>query len=897
MTYVSRKNGILLISLVLVLLAAVYFFSRRTSVSGFGDPYKAIPSDAIFILETPDLPGFLNKLSGRSGLFREIASVKELSDFNTSFNFVDTAFGRKDVKRLFGFGSTVVSFHIMGKDRLVPLLSLNVTPEMRHRQLREILLSTGAETIKESEYQGVDVFEIPRPAKGEGNSVFVGYRQGVVLSTTSRVLLENAVRQLDEDSDIRSDRSFSRVFLSAGRNEDRLFVIFSNLPRFLATLTAGKGNQLAAASGRLAGTAEGDLLIRESGLIVSGYIETDDPSQSLYRFRNIPAISFDSYKILPASTALFETSAMAAFRNSRPVSGTAQDVLRLIASQVMPFTGDEVTRALLDIRERPVADNFILLYEIRNKDHIDKAINSILKENSTGGENHILWFTPDDQTRLPVYKAPSAGLHDLIVPGFAPGFRDLFYAVYDNFLISGSSYVSVTKVLYDNILNRTLANDLGYRDFESTMPSRLSYYFYTVPSRITGMLTEYLTPSGMKVINNNMQSIRKVSALGFQFSPINEMLYHSISVRFKDEIREESVSEWETLLDTTACIKPFFFTNHNTGAREIFVQDLKNNIYLINATGRVLWKAPIRERINGPVYMVDYFRNGRFQLLFAGREYLHMVDRNGNYVERYPVKLRSPAAGPLSVFDYDNNRDYRLFIAGEDRLIYAYDKTGSVVRGWTQYRTQGLVRSEIKFFRVSGKDYIVAGDETGLYFLDRRGSVRLTTREPVRKAVNSEIRLTTGADPSLVCTSPDGVIQIISFNGAVKKIETQKFSPDHSFEYFDVDGDGTGEFLFIDKGKLYLYDSKGTRLFTKDFGTSDLQGPIGFIFSGNDRGIGVIDNRNKQIYIVDRKGDVFKGFPLRGASLFSIGRLTGTPGFNLIVGGTDNFLYNYRITR
>jgi hypothetical protein len=895
--YVSKRNGIILIFLLLILASAVYFFTRRSSASVYGDPYKAIPSDAVFIIETPDLSGFLNKLSGRSGLFREIASVKELERFYSSFIFLDTVIGKRDVKRFFGFGNTVVSFHIMGKERIVPLLSLNVTPEMRQRHVRETLTSIGAKSINESEYQGVDVFEVPLNRNGEDIAVYVGLRQGILLSTTSRVLLENAVRQLDEDNNIKSEGSFSRVFLSAGRNEDRLFVIFRNLPRLLSTLTAGKGNQLALASGRLAGTAEGDLLIRENGLIVSGYIETDDSSQSLHRYRNISSISFDSYRILPVSTALFETSAMAAFKNNRSESGTGNEATRLIASQILPFTGDEVTRALLDIRDRPVSENSILVYEIRNKDHIDKTINSILSEGSAESDDYLIWFTPDDQTRMPVYKASSAGLHEMIVPGFAPGFKDLYYAVFDNYLITGSSFITVTKVLYDNMLNRTLANDPGYRDFESTMPSRLSYYFYAVPSRITGLLEEYVPASGMKIINNNLQSIRKISAVGFQFSPINEMLYQSLSVRFLEEVREESVSEWETLLDTTACIKPFFFTNHTNGAREIFVQDLSNNIYLINATGRVLWKAPVRERINGPVYMIDYYRNGKLQILFAGREYLHLIDRNGNYVERYPVKLRSPAAGPLSVFDYDNNRDYRLFVAGEDRQIYAYDKTGSVVRGWKQYRTQSLVKSEIKFFRVSGKDYIVAGDETGLYFLDRRGSVRLTTKEPVRKAVNSEIRLTTGADPSLVCSSPDGIIQIISFNGAVRKIETQKFSPNHSFEYFDIDGDGTGEFLFIDEGKLYLYDSKGTRMFTKSFSTEDLGGPIGFIFSGNDRGIGVVDNINKEIYIVDRKGDIFKGFPLKGASLFSIGRLSGTPGFNLIVGGTDNFLYNYRITR
>ena len=47
--------------------------------------------------------------------------------------------------------------------------------------------------------------------------------------------------------------------------------------------------------------------------------------------------------------------------------------------------------------------------------------------------------------------------------------------------------------------------------------------------------------------------------------------------------------------------------------------------------------------------------------------HIHLIDRNGNYVEKYPVKLRSPATNGLAVFDYDKNRDYRMFIAGSDR--------------------------------------------------------------------------------------------------------------------------------------------------------------------------------------------------------------------------------------
>jgi len=373
------------------------------------------------------------------------------------------------------------------------------------------------------------------------------------------------------------------------------------------------------------------------------------------------------------------------------------------------------------------------------------------------------------------------------------------------------------------------------------------------------------------------------------------MIYNTLSVRYKDIIREESGAEWETLLDTSACIKPFFFTNHLTGAKEIFIQDYKNNAYLINSAGRLLWKVPLRERILSNVFMIDYFKNGKFQLLFSGRNNLHLLDRNGNYVERYPVRLRSPASGPLALFDYDGTRDYRLIIPGDDKLIYAYDKSGNIIKGWNQFRTTGTVKSEIKYFRISGKDYLVASDETSVYFLDRTGDARMKPKDLVTRTKGSEMRITTSSDPAFVFSSPDGTLQQVSTDGTVKKSTLRSFSGDHTFDFFDIDGDGFGEYLFIDRGILYLYDRNKTETFTRDFGSIDIGGPICFIFSSTDRKIGVFDNIKKLIYLIDKNGSTMDGFPLRGASMFSIGKFSEKSDFHLIVGGDDSFLYNYKL--
>jgi hypothetical protein len=110
-----------------------------------------------------------------------------------------------------------------------------------------------------------------------------------------------------------------------------------------------------------------------------------------------------------------------------------------------------------------------------------------------------------------------------------------------------------------------------------------------------------------------------------------------------------------------------------------------------------------------------------------------------------------------------------------------------------------------------------------------------------------------------------------------------------------MDGDGFSEYIFIDKGILYLYDHNRQEIFLRQFGSEELGGPVTLIFSATNRKIGVIDSQKNLIYLVGKDGKSMNGFPLKGASMFSVGKLSEKSGWHLIVGGTDRFLYNYSI--
>ncbi len=887
----GKKITILFIVLLLTGLGVLIFFFQQGRKTLFSDPYKAVSPRTSILVETIDIKSFINSISSGKGLFGELAKVKELDVFNSKLKYFADLLNNPAFNDVNIDGPAVLSCTLTGKDNAGLLLSMAVPGDIRLRHVREILKSSGVKETGDSDIDDHNIITVPYKVSTEKDTVYVTVLSGLLLCSTDRGIMREALSQPLKNDDIRDLPGFSRVLMASGKNEDKIFVVFNNLASMVSRVFTGKDKKIPQRISKLAAVASGDIYLDDDGLALSGYTETRDSSDILYRYKMSVPEELQSYSILPSSTALFETilqdkkSGVPADRIKESDGGPGS-----LAMQLRKFINGEVTKAWVPASGSDTPDNLLMIYELSNPVEAEKVFTGSSEE-----AIQVRYFRPDDQVKIPVYRATVTGLAASVFPGSGKNSDGAFFTFYDKYLISGDSFSAISRLLYDNILNKTLAHDPVYRDFENTLPSRAGYFFYCVPSKSLAYLSGYLSDDIIKALGNNLASLKKIEAVGYQVASSNEMLYNSLSVRFKEEGREESKTAWETLLDTTACIKPFFFTNHITGAKEIFIQDLKNNVYLINAAGRVLWKVPLNERIQGTVYMIDYYRNGKYQLLFSGRNYLHILDRNGNYVERYPVKLRSPATNSLALFDYDNNKNYRIFIAGEDKRIYLYDKTGNVVKGWRPFTTTDFVTSEVNYFRVSGKDYIVVSDDKSVYFLDRRGNIRVNLKEPVTRAKGSTLSLIPGSDPSLVCSAPDGTIQYIHFDGTVKKFSLKKFSVDHSFDIFDVDGDGFGEYIFIDSGSLYLYDHNRSELFHRDFGSDDLGGPLNFIFSSSDRKIGIFDTTRNLIYLINKDGDTMKGFPLKGASMFSIGKLSENSGWHLIVGGTDRFLYNYKI--
>jgi hypothetical protein len=353
---------------------------------------------------------------------------------------------------------------------------------------------------------------------------------------------------------------------------------------------------------------------------------------------------------------------------------------------------------------------------------------------------------------------------------------------------------------------------------------------------------------------------------------------------------------WQCNIGSALITKPIFTINHNDKEnREIVVQDKSNKLHQVSSDGTIRWSIEIGEPILSEIFQIDYLANGKLQYLFSTKSKLYIVDRNGVNLEGFPVSFPAEATTGVGVFDYDNNRIYRYFVPCDDKKIYAYDKEGKIMTGWVFEGTKSKVITPVQHFRVKGKDYIVFKDEHQVYIQNRKGESVAKTAAEFKNSGNP-LFLTSSGSPKMLATSTKGVIYAIDFEGNFTETKIDKFDDDHFFRADDLNGDNSPEFIFIDGKELTVTDESGTVLFTQKFANTIQHQPNIYRFGPKQKKIGIVDTKAGQIYLFDIAGQPHPGFPLQGATEFSIGKTTqSSKKLNLIVGSEGGSLYNYTL--
>ncbi|MEO9076949.1 MAG: ribonuclease HII [Gelidibacter sp.] len=419
--------------------------------------------------------------------------------------------------------------------------------------------------------------------------------------------------------------------------------------------------------------------------------------------------------------------------------------------------------------------------------------------------------------------------------------------------------------------NATLYTSAPFEDLMDDLSDASSLFVYANATNLK------------KIINTNFTTEKPIHPDGFNASAI-QFVYetdfahvHAILQKTKKKSTSNSVFEDANVtLDADLLTDPQFVNNHTNNEKEVAVQDVNFNLYLISKDGKVLWKRKLDSKILGRIEQIDTYKNGRLQLVFATQYQIYVLDRVGKNVGNFPLKFNNQITQPLSVFDYEKNRNYRLMLTQGSNILL-YDKNGKMVGGFLYKKAEHTINTQPRHFKIGKKDYIVFVQGNELEILSRVGKTRVKLKNNISFSTSG----ITLYDNMFTTTTATGDLIQIDENGKMTS-NNLNLGEKHAIT-------STSKTLVtLSENILHIKTNK----IELEFG--DYTPPK--IFYVNDKiYVSVTDLQAKKVYLFDSLGKPIDNFPVYGNSTIDLDNIDKVQTPEFVTKGGENSIIIYQI--
>jgi len=650
----------------------------------------------------------------------------------------------------------IYSVHPQGKNDVALLFSIALPQNASSVEL-ENLFQTSGKSINVQAYHGSYITTL-----GSGDSLLhLSLVNNVALFSSSLITLQNAIRHVNSDISLSDNEIFRPVLETVGSYSDvRLFINHKALNTLMLAKGSEKWKKYSSVIPHLADWTVLDGQASPNIVHLNGFV--------------FPSLSDNNYLSLLLSQTGAETSAWAVlpvgtsmvlnlglenapkylndykrFLEKRNLSGNYKrniaeldDRIQRSAEELfLSFYPEEIASAYISGSQA----GWVTMFKTANQKYVLEELKNLAAELKTP-------FALSKKNENNFYHNPMSGMLSALFGDVYTGTGDTYFTVQDNWIIFADNIALLSTI---DAKSSSLKKYIQSTQASQYLSSSSIFSALIVPSANNNEeLLSYLHPSLQKDFAAALQGdALKMTCLQMRAAgnklytaflsiydvdekSVESSLGNNNNVIAQIEEKPQSLTETQSSKQgaevvTDATIKrKFVVTNHTNRQKESLVQYADHTIALVDKSDKVLWTKKMGSAILDTLYQIDYYKNGKLQMLFITADNkMHLIDRKGQTVVPYPLTLTT-GAKYMSVFDYDKNREYRVFVAFANNVVRLYDKKGRAVDGWNPFTAKAAITHAPLFVR-AGRDFIVVCDEQATYLLDRRGNIRLNLSSEV----------------------------------------------------------------------------------------------------------------------------------------------------------------------
>jgi hypothetical protein len=891
---------ILIIFIVFIISGAGYFGYRYYIQSRIADvtPISAITPSVVAFLEIPD-PAAVYSTLDETEFWAYLSGIKGFQSFHQQVAFLDSAVASNtSFSQFLQSARLVVSLHADEKNSLTPLYLIPIPKSLTGFSVDEVVKTINGKQsiIMEKPWQDANIKVVNLPSQNTF-FYFTVYR-GLFAGSFNETLLKESIAHIASGSPLSKAVSFQQVSGTAGHKVDaNLYVYGPNFGPWIESLANHDFAPLFDDLSRFWEWSEADIVMNNDEVLLNGYTITKGTEpQLLDCFAQAPQ-AINIPEILPYNVAFmahfgvekFDTF-YATYLEQR--SDSLQVLTQLQSykdkfgitpyDELISWVGNEFAVAGIN---KDLEDDVDLLVVIKTTD-ILKARLSLQEASDKINRRQLLKSFEVKFGDYQIKKINSTSLAQVLFGPLFRGMTDNYYILIKDYIVLANSTLILEQVIDNFYKGKTLQGNMNYQSFSNNISDKSNIFLYCNIRKSAGLSGAMLDGPLNNWIVDNAGALGNMEGFALQLSYINQMYYTNLYLKYNPEYQEINPSTWTFETEADIYGQPWFIRNHRNNKQNIVVFDVSNNMYLADHIGRIKWKLPLIEPPLGELNQIDFYGNGKYQYLFNTKNYMYLVDLNGDYVADYPVKLLQAATNPVASFDYDHDHDYRFVMALNDNRVYNFDKSMQRVEGWTNIQAKTEVQQPVQHLIADGKDFFFVTDKNGhVIITDRRGEQRIQLKKKIEKAENSIFYINqTNSNGLFLTTNSKGQLVYLAESGQLDYTTFSDFSNGHYFFYEDFDQDGAMDFIFIDGSLVKIYNR-----FKNEILNYNLSSPVGSrpVMIQSAKGevlLGLLLSGSGEVILLNAEGRTFDHIRIEGTTGFITGSINNDEVTNLIIG-------------
>jgi len=734
--------------IILIIVGAVsgaFYYLRYYFEKEDVESWDLVPKNALAVYEIEDPVKIWDEFQDLP-IWENLSTLPGIRKFNEELTIIDTLHNdRSNLEALLGDVDFLISFHKISNTDLDVIFYLPVNSVEKRRILNDILLYY--EQLQDTErttrnYQNIMIQEINSAEEGTLFS-YIEYKNFLIGSFTS-FLIDDVVRNISDNFQVNFKSEVSEIFLNKPIETDQGNIYFNltRIPDLIKIMV--EPSQEKKYDDFLKWMAEAsyyDVSFEGNQLFFNGSsaVPRDRQEYFLSTFYDQEPQNIGSISYLPNLTATFLCYTYSDFTSWRKSvdaywQSRISDQLKnkrsflqdygLYEKDFYEWIGNEIGLATLQSIDIDNPDKLIFI-AAREVELGIKTLDDLTLFVNQANEDTLLSEIYGDHNirKLNIEEFPSHLLGEAFT-----GFESSYFTSFNDYIIIGNSFDVIKKMMNDVEDDNTWGKSLNFVRFFENIQKKANLSYFINFSNAWNSFYGSLNEKWKDFFKKYDYQFKHFELISFQFSNINNHIYTSAAIQHRPgtsviKTPTSFLKEQVVITEYPIITKPYVVKSHLDRSLEVVLQDSAGNFYQISSQGEVSWKKPIEDKIRGDVFQVDFYKNNKLQYLFATKNGLHIIDRNGDYISGFPIHFKDPIDIEwVNIIDYDNSKRYRILVGDSGGRIFLFDQYGEVLEGWDPKELGGPFSSAPFHLRAGGRDCMIAIEENGTFnSMTRRG--------------------------------------------------------------------------------------------------------------------------------------------------------------------------------